>query len=263
MGSAQSYVSSELVGTVLTGLVIAGAVGIGFTRLGSSSHVENEGTAGPAFKKGKKKQNKGPAGGAKSGVTASEPPPQAVYLSNSIPGQFDVNCRQDSSAAENVISKAKKPKRKKNQNTEVSAKNLSIPSQYHSESSVQQIPLARDTKRSSHPQTPEVTPGPEILSPRALLATISLDTDSSWTQVGSKRNRKSSTLRPSGESQSEASFTTSPKDEISPRNAAEDDNHDSFLLQQSTLPSSSWASQNQKTLAEKLMPNPRKMDVEK
>jgi len=211
----------------------------------------------PAFKKGKKKkQNKGPAGGATFGVTASEPPPQAV---NTIPGQFDVDPRQDSSVAENVIPKSKKSKRKKNQNAEDPAKNLSIPSEYHSESSIQPVPM---TKRSPQPQTPGVTPGPEMLSPRALLATISLDTDSSWTQVGPKRSRKSSTLRPSGESQSEASFTTSQKDESSPRNTAEDDNHDSFLLQQSTLPSSSWGLQNRRTLAEKLMPNPRKADVE-
>ena len=261
MGSAQSYVSSELVGTALTGLVIAGALGISFTRIGSSSTHDNKtdkGTSADTTKGKKKKQNKGPAGKSTSGATSTSPP-QVVYSSDTIPGQFDVNPRhvaQDSSAAEILIPKAKKPKRKKNKNTEDTAKNLSIPSDYHSESSV---PKSRDTKRSPQPQTyPEVTQGPEISSRALSIATSSLDTDSSWTQVGSKRSRKSSIPRPSGESPSEASVTTSQKGESSPRNTAEDDTHDSFLLQQS----STWGSQNRTTVAEKLLPNPRKTGVE-
>jgi hypothetical protein len=262
MGSAQSSVSSELVGTALTGLVIAGAVGLGFTRLNNSSTnvKSDEGpSADSAIRKGKKKKQNKAHAGATSAITPTEPsPPQAVYLPNTIPGQFDVNPRhvtQDSSAAEIPIPKAKKPKRKKNKNTEDTAKNLSIPSDYHSESSVQLMP----PKRSPQPQSPEVTAN-SMLSSRPLhIATSPVDTDSSWTQVGPQRSRKASIIRPSGESQSEASFTTSQKDESSPRNTAEDDSHDSFLLQQ---PASSWGSQDRKTIAEKLLPDPRKTGLD-
>jgi hypothetical protein len=264
MGSAQSYVSSELVGTALTGLVIAGAVAVGITCVSSSGHISpnDESISGDtSISKGKKKRKT--KGSVSSAVTSGELlVAQVADLSVIIPGQFDDrHVIQDSSAVENVVPKAKKPKRRKTKNTE-DAKNL-IPSDYQSESSVQTMPMSRTIKRSPQPQTPEVTSGPELLTSGTLHATISLDTDDSWTRVGSRRGRQPSALRPSGESQSDVGFTTSQKDEFSPvRNAVEDDPHDSFLLQQSMLPSSSRNLENRKTLAEKMLPKPRKTRVD-
>lgn len=256
MGSAQSHVLSELVGTVLTGLIIAGAL-IFFFR---ASHSPQNDETNVAIKNGKELNNEGLVGGATaSELPAAVPSPQAVFLSSTIPGQFDVDsCQhvaQPSSAAGSITPKAKKPKRKKNTNPKGAAKIMSRPPEYHSESPVTQIVNKSNILRQLQIH---LTLNPKVSSSGDLhVATISPDSDSSWTQVGCKRSRKSSALRPSGESKSEA---TSQNDESSPvRRIAKEDTDD---LQQSMETPSSLNLENRKTLAEKFLPNPQRTGVE-
>ena len=258
MGSAQSYISSELINVALTGIAIAGAVGISYGR-----HVKQNDDGISDNPKKRKGRTKGPPERVSSRVISSGlSGPQVTETSDTImPGQFDANSppvTQNSLAPDNVILKPKKSKRKKNKDAQDAEKISSITAEYHSESSMQTVYKSRIiTKRSPQPQTPGIPLRPEIPS---LISTTSLDTDDSWTQVGSRHPRQPIRVPPYGESQSEAG--ASQKDERSPvQNAAEDDPHDSFLLQQSVLPSSRDV-ENRKTLAKKLLPRPRKPGVD-
>lgn len=252
MGSAQSYVSSELINVALTGIAIAGAVSISYGR-----HVKHSDDDISDDPKGRKGRTKGSPGRVSSRVTSSRlSAPRVTKASEVMPGQFDANvppgATQNSLAPDSVIIKPKKSKRKKNKDAQDAEKISSITGEYQSESSIQTVYKSRMvTKRSPQPHSPRISLGPTLIS------TPSLDTDDSWTQVGSRHARHSIAVPLPSESDA-GGFSASQKDEPSPvRNAAEDDPHDSFLLQQSVLPSSSREVENRKTLAKKLLPRPR------
>lgn len=269
MGSAQSYISPEAAVTVA---VVAGAIGLGYTQLAPSTSNPNSvsGVApeGPQ-KKGKKKKQ------AKAGVVSGDisetgsasksqgfPPPRVVAFPEVIPGQFDAApaAVSDSPAQEaTASSKSKKTKKKKGKaaSAEPVAQPPSTVVDYSSETSIKAKP-----KSVKRPLPQELPPASSSKLTRPLQqSTTSIDTDGSWTRVGSHRhgpaaNSADADSAPSAEpTTSDAGITPSVTGDSSP--VAERADDASFLL---TAPQS--PGDNRRTLAEKLLPKPRKTGVD-
>lgn len=237
MGSAQSYLPQEPA-AALTVVVVMGAIGLAYRTQGDHAAAHNSNAivdppSKPTAKKDKKKKKKP----AKSVVTTREvhaideampsSKPLNVALPDVIPGQFDVKSVQPieepSSVSEGRASAFKKSRPKK-------------------------------AKASTSEETPRTTK----LEP--LVQTTSIDTDSSWMRVGSRRgeNPVRNGLQSMDHSLGGTNITTSQTDTSSVASRTDDEALDSFLLQQHTLPSTN----NRKTLAEKLLPKPRKTKVD-
>jgi len=280
MGSTQSYLSPE---AAITVIVVAGAVGLGFTKVGTTTHTAVTSGEGAA-QKGKKKKTKVTSGdisaaGSASRTQKSTPEPRVVTFPEVIPGQFDDTLLQttaESSAPEATVAKSNKSKKKKGKATasDIAPQHVSASVDYLSESSIKVPSRPKNTKRASHnqqsPQPPSSSTAAPSSSPplaRPLhLSTASLDTDGSWTRVASRRNRGAAAsddknLHSAEPSTSDAGITTSHTGNSSP--VAERTEDESFLLQQPRSSASrNSGEENRKTLAEKLLPKPRKTGVD-
>ncbi|KAF8958676.1 hypothetical protein BDZ97DRAFT_1906406 [Flammula alnicola] len=266
MGSAQSYISPEAAVTVL---VVAGAVGLGYTQIGPSASnpsAPSVSSAPGTAKKGKKnKQTKAvgapgdisETGSANKYLPPSEP---RVVASEVIPGQFDPTptATPEPPAQEATsASKVKKSKKKKGKaaGPEPVAQTVSSSVDYLSESSVKA--KTKNTKRQQQ-EAPLNSSSSQLTRPLQQ-STTSLDTDGSWTRVGSHRrgpaaNDADST--PSAEpTTSDAAITPSVTGNSSP--VAERGEDQTFLLNVSRD-----SGENRRTLAEKMLPKPRKTGVD-
>lgn len=272
MGSAQSYLTSENAATTIAAILVAGVIGIGYAQVGHTAGKSS--SEEPSPKTGKRtKQGSGSSGSQGVSTDNVDVPTSEVQVAafpDVIPGHFETK-PEDSSPPEAVISKSKKAKRRKAKGAAVedSTKLMLLQSDYNSESSVQAPPKPRNSKRLSQTsQPPKHAIQESEPSSSGLLRTSnsSIQPEGSWTQVGSRRSRKPSANKPQiiEPDTSDARATTSQTDDPFPIVEHTEDEHDSFLLQQSALPSSSRDSDlpGRKTLAEKLLPTPRKTGVD-
>ncbi|KAF9554930.1 hypothetical protein CPC08DRAFT_821378 [Agrocybe pediades] len=307
MGSAQSYMSSE---AAITALVVAGAVGLGYKQITSSSGTPASPTpagtpaegSGSTSKKGKKKQKKSAAAGDTSEtLTASQsqsvPPARVVAFPEVIPGQFDEPPIPNSTDAfstpePGTSSKSKKPKKKSKgkqaaavADAGVSQATPVVPQELASDSSATLSKSKAKKRQSAAQQQRQQTQKSSVpsasssqLSRPLQQSTASLDTDGSWTRVGSHRHATDAdSSAPSGEvdpATSDAGITTSVTGNSSPvrerreestgtegEGEGEGDDNDSFLLSVNTGSHRS-SGDNRRTLAEKLLPKPRKTGVD-
>ena len=273
MGSAQSYLTSENAATTIAAILVGGAIGIGYAQVGQTAGKSS--SEEPPPKTGKrKKQGSGSRGLSIDNIDLLTSEVQAAALPDVIPGHFDskpVQAAQDSSA-QAAIPKSKKAKRRKAKGAAVedSTKLMLLQSDYNSESSAQAPPKPlRNSKRSSQTLQPPKHPIQESepsSSGQLRTSNSSIQPEGSWTQVGSRRSRKTSShkIQIIEPDTSDARVTTSQTDDPSPVAEHTEDEHDSFLLQQSALQSSSRDTDlpGRKTLAEKLLPAPRKTGVD-
>jgi outer membrane biosynthesis protein TonB len=258
MGSAQSYVTLEV---ALTAAVVASAIGIGYTQVNHGSRSSASATAAggtPAGKKGKK-QKSTEALSLQSVSASAESKSRAVPAV--IPGGFDTPVSPPTPAvAEPPPPKPKKSKRKKKGKSSTvstaaaAAPDASSVAGYHSDSSAEHPqPKAKRPQKLS-PTSSQLTRTP------ALQSTISIDTDGSWTRVGSAHRKQhagaaSTSEGPSGPSAdpttSDAGLTTSLTGNSSPVAERTDDEG-----------LNSRGTETRRPLAERLLPKPRKTGVD-
>ena len=291
MGSAQSYISSE---AALTTLVVAGAIGLGYSqishRLAFTGAITDDTKATPqtdkseqTTRKGNKKKqpkssvvlssdtsdkgtdNQQPLNA--SSVTHSAAPRRVVDAPGSFPGQFEPGAspnHQLSNVAPAVplssSSKSKKPKKKKAKTavtTDPVVQEAAATSSSADHST--EILVKSKTKNAKRQQQPQPSSSASITRPLQQ-STTSIDTDESWTRVGSVRRDMASSF--------DAPTTSDPDTGLTPQTGnsspvaergTESEGPSSFLLDISSRDS---GDSRRKTLAEKLLPKPRKTGVD-
>ena len=270
MGSAQSYISSE---AALTTLVVVGAIGFGYTQIGrSSTAVRSSTESTPQSDKGKKKRAKSsvvfngdfsdkgqPNNNDKSQQLLTTPP--------GFPGQFEPPTSPDShlsevAATSSSLSKAKKPKKKKAKaavTTDPIVREVAASSSADYSSEISNKSRTKNPKRQQQSQSSsQTTKLPE--------STASIDTDGSWTRVGSVHHRHTPL---STNNTTSFEVTTSDADTgLTPQTGnsspiaergTEGEESSSFLLD---IGSRESGENPRKTLAEKLLPKPRRTGVD-
>ncbi len=226
MGSAQSYIP---LGTA----VVAGAAAYGYAQLNKPAPVSQApSTSASSSKKQKQKKKVGAGGSTKEEVPAE---PSVVSFPPVVPGDFDAASAAPSDSADRPAAAGKPKKKKKAKKTSpVSADAQSESSATAPESS------ARKPRKSA-------TPKPAALD------------DDGWTRVETRKKAerdaaKAGEGRPQlGVSTSDAGITTSVTGNSSPVTERTED--------ESAL-ADSGISENRRTLAERLLPKPRKTGVE-
>ncbi|KAI0796091.1 hypothetical protein C8Q75DRAFT_863110 [Abortiporus biennis] len=276
MGIVNSYLSPESAAAVL---VVAGAVSYGVVQQviqkqppnsSSSQSASNSPAAAPSGKKSKKKKTgmtagsgKG-AGGAQSEPESAKPNVVAFPPVVSVPGGFDSPVEQPqslpASSSEKTAKKKKKSKKTSGANTNAnltpstSGGNKSIPFDAQSESSA----TAPENVPTTRPPPPTKRKSP---TPKGKTGDVeTFDADGPWTRVETKK--KVTKLSSSQQEEpsltharevtaSDAGITTSVTGtgNSSPVAGQTDDEQES-------------PADNRKTLAEKLLPKPRKTGVE-
>lgn len=288
MGSAQSYISSE---AALTTLVVAGAIGLGYTQIGHGSAPTS--TVTPQSDKpmqstnnGKKKKQ------AKASVVLSSDVSNKGHVDNKdqsqqhlttpsktlaepgrvldalpgFPGQFESTLSPGSQisdvAASSSASKAKKSKKKK---AKAAATTGPIVQEIAASSSADysEISTKSKTKNAKRQQQPLSSSSARMTAP--LPSTASIDTDGSWTRVGSVRqhtplSKISTTSLDVTTSDVDTGLTpqTGNSSPIAER-GTEGEESSSFLLDIGARES---GENRRKTLAERLLPKPRKTGVD-
>ena len=265
MGSAQSYITPEL---AVSAALVAGAIGIGYTQLShgskSNSSITQAAAGGnSAGKKGKKKQSTE----ALKLEPVAAPAESKSYPAPVIPGGFDTPTVSTPIPATLEIppQKPKKSKKKKKGKTSVASTtgtgatvpDASTAGGYHSDSSAEHPqPKAKRPQKPS-PSSSQLTRQPVLQS------TISIDTDGSWTRVGSAHRKQrtgaaSTSEGPSGPSAdpttSDAGITTSITGNSSPVAERTEDEGPTY--------NSRDAPETRRPLAERLLPKPRKTGVD-
>ena len=241
MGSAQSYIP-------VATLVVAGAAAYGYSPLKKPAPVlQGQGpstassSASSSSKKQKQKKKAGMGASASAGAGASSKEdvpaePSVVSFPPVVPGGFDAP--SDSADRPAAASKPKKKKKAKK------ASPVPVDAQSESSATAPESSAARKPKKSATPKPP------------------ALD-DDGWTRVETKRKVARDATKadaPAGEgrpqlevSTSDAGITTSVTGNSSPVTERTED--------ESAL-ADSGISENRRTLAERLLPKPRKTGVE-
>jgi hypothetical protein len=302
MGSAQSYIMSPE--GALTALVMAGAIGLGYTQLGgpatqpagtgatpgvSGKEDAAETGATPATKKGKKKSSKAGAGEvSETGSATKSKEPQ--IMENVIPGQFD----SVPASATPQPPPTKKSKKKKGKAavarppseppSEPASAPVSSAIDYLSESSIKEAgkKAKKQQLQGGQQQPPPMPSSSAVTSTSASQltrplqqSTTSIDTDGSWTRVGRGKGKSAGgdnhSAAPTSTTTSDAGMTTtsptadsSPVTGLSTAATLDEDRggeEASFLLNVNERERDS-GDVNRRTLAEKLLPKPRKTGVD-
>ncbi|KAF9465523.1 hypothetical protein BDZ94DRAFT_349434 [Collybia nuda] len=260
MGSAQSLMSSE---AALTAIVVAGAVGIGYQKMNATAETaKGSPTSASGGTEGGGKKDKKKKKGEKSGHIPVEPPsttvPTVVPLPTVIPGGFETPGTHEDAPADSKPKKAKNKKKKgkaatptaSTTNTTTNSQVIPPPAAPKSEPSVE--PSQRKAKRNQQP------PSASSQLNRPLQSSISIDTDGSWTRVESGRRSRgaaSASEGPSAEvTSSDAGITTPVTGNSSP--IAERTEDEGLLYTSRNSP------ENRRTLAERMLPKPRKTGVD-
>jgi hypothetical protein len=260
MGSSQSYLAGE---AALTVFVVAGALGLGYTQINGTKRIEKEKEKETGKGKGKAKGKKSDKASvvAVPDDTTSIPP---TVLQDVIPGQFEtpptLQPVQPSPAPKSKKSRKKKTKAASSAittNVGTPPATLSSPPStlataeaYNSESSTPAVPISEVTMR-----TPRTTKQ----------STTSIDTDGSWTRV-EPRHQNYLAAAHTVTTTSDAATTTASSSPVAERMEEEEEEeedeeegaHSSFLLNSNTRDEES----RRRTLAEKLLPKPRKTGVD-
>ncbi|KAF8883484.1 hypothetical protein CPB84DRAFT_1790024 [Gymnopilus junonius] len=225
MGSAQSYISPE---TAVTALVIAGAIGLGYTQFGTPAPaVSTQEGQDATSKKGKKKKSKAASHSGDISETSSASKSQS-------------QTPQPPSSRVAEFPKAKKAKKKsKGKAAAVEAdvsQTVSAAIDYLSEADMEaSAPSAKNAKRQKTPTQPPAVSAVASSTSSQLKrpshqSTASIDTDGSWTRVVSNKRGRTTDADSSAFS-AEADPTS---DAAVERRASTSTEDESFLLNVST-----------------------------
>ena len=270
MGSAQSYLPQETA-TTLTVVVVMGAIGLACRTqsisAGDSNASIDDVSVTPTVKNRKKKKKQDKLGDTthKPRVVDEAEPMQIsnVAVPDVIPGQFDVKPMRESSSSSSPLIEdrppaSKKSNRKKASNLVETPRTNSLHSNSFLEPPVQTARNRRPSQKRQSSNTSPLGITPQSSEPLHV-STTSIDTDGSWTRVGPRRAEVSM-----DHGLGDTKITPLQTDTSSFASHTEDEAHDSFLLQPHTPISTNRATDltHKKTLAEKLLPKPRKSKVD-
>lgn len=290
MGSLQSYITPN---SALTAVVVAGAIALGYSQVSRETPAGTSSSSlaakAGASKKGKKKKQAGngtKADADREDITSIPEVvvPTVVSLPAIIPGQFEPSTPHDAlDAATSVSLKPKKAKKKKAKATSETTPATSAAGStvvaaasapVHSDSSSgdrdrtpPSLPPTKSKSKRQQKQQPSASSSSALLTKPAHKSTTSIDTDGSWTRVEPSRRKTgpdSGSAGDAGESQSgipadstnsDTGVTTS----VTTGNSspvAERTEDEGFLY------ADRGAQQPRKTLAERMLPKPRKTGVD-
>ncbi|PCH36269.1 hypothetical protein WOLCODRAFT_166799 [Wolfiporia cocos MD-104 SS10] len=251
MGSSQSIVS----GTGIAAVLAAGAVAVAYNYT-TSHHADSQAPAPPppsSSKSDKKKKKQGSADASPAQPQPAAANPTVVPFPQVVPGDFDApsEARDSEQPARPKASKAKKKKAKK-AGTPGPATPRPAPDDSLSESSAT-APESRHAPAQARP-TPSKTRKGSTPKPQPQ------DTDGSWTRVDSKKRTPAQQQQqpPAGTTASDAGVTTTSLTGTSSPTAGMTESEASVGPSAET----SSAPENRRTLAEKLLPKPRKTGVD-
>ena len=295
MGSAQSYIMSPE--GALTALVMAGAIGLGYTQLSGPTDQpaitgpppevggsENAAVAKPATKKGQKKSSKASAGEVSETGSATKSK-ELQIVEKVIPGQFDdVTPTPTSDAPQPPPTKKSKKKKKgkavEQPPSEPESAPVSSAIDYLSESSIKEAgirPKKQQSQGGEQQPSPKpsssgvtLTPAPQLTRPLQQSMT-SIDTDGSWTRVGRGKGKSAGgashsapqTSTTTSDAATSPTADSSPVTGLSTAATLDEDRGEeaSFLLNVNERERDS-GDNHRRTLAEKLLPKPRKTGVD-
>ncbi|TFK32138.1 hypothetical protein BDQ12DRAFT_692938 [Crucibulum laeve] len=271
MGSSQSYISSEV---AFTAVVLVGAIGLGYHQISQNpkqkGSASSAGTASAATKKGKKKKAKqsdtlSDSTTPSATVTSKAAEAHVVPFPEVIPGQFDATATAPEPGHDTPPTKPKKAKKKKGKAaTESSAGGvLSSSVDYQSESSVGPSKPSKSKRTQSQRSQPQPPPSSNVTKPPKSLqqSTTSIDTDGSWTRVEPRR-RGASAVEGGGQSGPSADFTTTSDAGITTSVTGNSSPVAERTEDESSQSNTRDSGENRRTLAEKLLPKPRKTGVD-
>jgi hypothetical protein len=251
MGSAQSLLGPEVLSAtvVLVGMVVVGYFMFSQTPVPPSEATAHE-QSGSEGRKGKKKKvvsERETAPGPSSSKEPTSPQPTVVKFPTIIPGDFDPSL---SAIQDDPPTKPKKGKKKKGKGVAGKETPKQADADQHSS----------DVASPPSTETPSKLSRQSSAKPQPSNSAASIDTDGSWTRVESRRQkaRQENTSGTEGQisadlTTSDAGVTTSATGNSSPTNdRTEDEAH-------IEIPSGSG---KKKTLAEKLLPKPKKTGVD-
>ncbi|KAF5368715.1 hypothetical protein D9615_010318 [Tricholomella constricta] len=262
MGSSQSILSSE---AVVTFVVVAGAVGLGYKQLAPAAKAKAPSTASPA-PKGKKKAKKHTAS------QASPPPsPAVVSFPAVLPGGFD----GDGPTLEADTVPAPEPKRPKSKKKKSKLASSTTPTQADAPAPIPDSSVkskkgktTQNTPPLPPPSTSTAASSPEIRALKhSIQSSASIDTDGSWTRVEPRRSRApgtsaaeltttTATTTSASEADAPTPGTASPVADRTDDNDNDNDNDNDHGFVARSVPDS------RRTLAERLLPKPRKTGVD-
>lgn len=234
MGSAQSYLTPET--AITAGIIVAGAIALGTSQRDDATTTTpaTGGTASSNSKSSKKKSKKSKASAATatSDTGASvllptidpKPSPVVVAAPTVVPGGFADSHESSAAEAPDLASSAAKKRKGKKK---------------------AKAPVDTPSSRS----TPQPSGSPVPPSPKN--STASLDTDSSWTRVESSRHQLASQSEADADAEDGDIQTTS-----------DDDLPGTDHMQSSSGSYPPVTENRTRTLAEKMLPKPRKTGVE-
>ncbi|KAG5719198.1 hypothetical protein E4T56_gene11766 [Termitomyces sp. T112] len=270
MGSSQSILSPE---AAIAVAVVAGAVGVGYSQFGPSGATSSSSTGTEASgKKGKKKKRSSARTSPvpePSEPSSTSPAPIVVPFPTVIPGGLDDSTTPELEALSFDAPKSTKSKRKKKTKLASSATSKRPDSARPSQTESSNAKASRSTpstyndtkiegKRTTPPST-SATSSPEFTNRQLGKAqsSISVDTDSSWTRVGSRRIKSGRSVDINTNSTSEADPATGTSSPVAkPTDIDADvDEDDHFYTRSSN-------SEQRRPLAERMLPKPRKTGVE-
>ncbi|KAF8060642.1 hypothetical protein FPV67DRAFT_1423426 [Lyophyllum atratum] len=252
MGSSQSLLSSEVAVTLV---VVAGAIGLGYTQLApaaSSTYGSRPSTAESSVKKGKKKTKKQPSAAAPHVEPPATPlTPAVVPFPAVIPGGFDGATTTEGEAPPES-SKRAKPKKKKTKLASSTSSTQPDAAAPKGASASETLPDKPAKGKQGKQQ--ELAPG-LLLETRTVKqsfqSSASIDTDGSWTRVSSRRTREGPSADLTTTSASEADAVTGSSSPVAER--TDDDEH---------IFTSRSLTEARRPLAERLLPKPRKTGVD-
>ncbi|KAJ8694688.1 hypothetical protein PTI98_007341 [Pleurotus ostreatus] len=302
MGATQSYIPAEaaLTTVAVAGAIAFGYVQVK-SQPPSSTPANSAGTKAnsDSTKKGKKKKRSDAPKPAdqledKSGAQSSATPAVAAF-SEVIPGQFDAGLlEKQQTTTEPLSSKTKKKASKKNKKGKAkTALDSSVPGIVSRTSDTRSIASSEDSDANlghSLSRTPQPAAAPSSgasqsrqLSRPHKQSTTSIDTDGSWTRVETRRGKRRhapdnvNTSIPAGDPSSSftlshsmvdpttsdagvtTSVTTGNSSPVAERAMEEDEDEGEPFLASIAR---EQPQENRRTLAEKLLPKPRKTGVD-
>ncbi|KAG6813342.1 hypothetical protein H0H92_011890 [Tricholoma furcatifolium] len=274
MGSSQSVLSSEAaVGLV----VVAGALGFGYSQLGQSAKPSSAPpTAESSSKKGKKKKKATASVSPPPEILPPSPPtPVVVPFPKVIPGGFDGTTTTEPESAPEVSKSTKSKKKKKSKlassttsvqpdsaaasilqpETQPKGKGKGKGKDTTPSGSTISLQKEKPASASKAKETPATSSPETSTRPLAKLqSSMSIDTDSSWTRVESRKTRAARLGDAATTSASEADPTTGTSSPVAERTDADDEDH--------LYTARSLTSEPRRPLAERLLPKPRKTGVD-
>ena len=238
MGNIHSFSSEAIAASIV---LVGGIAYYNYSQVSHPSIAQGAGPSTPASKKGKKKKKASASAEPTSTVEEEKAAPGVVGAPAVLPGQFDAESVASDEPSSQVQPKKSKKKKAKGKNatgtTITPAESVVVSS---AESAIP-VPPASTSKQKQKKKSPPANPSSSKPTVKSA-PSIDTGTDGSWTRVESSSRRGKQRLN-------DPAVTTGTEDSSIADRTDDDVTH-------------SPSTENRQTLAEKLLPKPRKTPVD-